>query len=361
MTTILGDNTVIPSYLGVSTRGAVEGAGDSLNDNVLRLGEIRKVIYPQDPLNFNKKQTEYEVEVHRRNGNGATVSSLYRGVTVNNSLAGLADRYEVTFRPDTTHQGRDEEEPVGVGSKVLICCIAGDNQKAIILGGIRNATIDKRVDTKDDGHNLFFEFNGVRFIIDKLGQPTFTFRGATKYDGTLVDSALKEAEGTSVKISDAGTFTVATPDDQQFFRLDHGNHMVEMLADEQWKVTVNKGTYFNIGDIFKIESDGVWVGAATEKWMMGSTFRDEQKALHETLASKLQAAAAQAQSAGIKLTSAAATNAIPTVGPGKAASDFSAAATALIQLAAALGDMASAIKKFEARDPDYLSKKNLND
>jgi len=370
---MLDDGTCIPSYLGISSRGSSAGSTDMLNDYVLRMGEVKKVIYPNDPLSYGKTTVEYEIEIQYRDGNGIYNTSSYRGCTVSTLFGGIADRFHATFRPDNGSSNNS----VGVGSKVITLCLSGDQQKAIILGGVEDPT-NSRVESSAAGHNLFFEFNGLRFTVDKDGQATVMFRGATKYDGTLDSGANANAEGTSVTFTKDGSVTVATPNSAQFVKLDHTKKTIEIQADTAWNAIVNGKTSFqsqndlsilvssgkvSVGasDRVYINSAGVSVGAATDAWLLGTTYRRSESQMHSQMMSTLSALAAAITTAATSLTIATPLNAIPVVGGVLAAPGLGAAAAALTTAGPLFATLSGYIAAFEATGPTYLSLKNLTD
>lgn len=359
---ILDDGTVIPSYLGVQTRGSSAGSQDILNDYVLRLGEVKKIIAPSDVLSYSKKVTEYELAVQYRDGTGAVVTSTYRGATVNNLFGGVADLVSYTLRPDP--KNTDASGKIfGVGSKVLILCVSGDQQKAVILGGIRDTAQETAPYNGDTGHNLYFEFNGLRFQINDDGEATVMFRGKTKNDGTLADSADPAAEGTKVNFNKDGNLEIATPNQDQLIRIDHKNKKIEIVANSEWNIqvagnhvqnvggdsttTVNGTTTLDSGDNIILTSPGVHVGAATDAWVKGTTYRNAESQMHQQMDSLLM-------NISIQLTAATALNATPVIGGLLAATNFGAAA-AMFQV------LSTFIKTFEAQSSSYLSSKNLTD
>lgn len=367
MAQVLSDGTVIPSYLGVSARGTGEGSTAMLNDYVLRQGEIKKVIYPDDPQSYGKATVEYEIEVQYREGNGAYNTATYRGCTLSTVFGGAADRVHATLRPDTS----GANSAIGTGSKVLVLCLAGDQQKAIILGGVEDTSI-KRKESKDAGHNLFFEFNGVRFTVDDSGQATLTFRGKTKSDGKLSDKADANAEGTTVKLTKDGSVTIATPKDAQFIKLDHANKKISILADQDWDVKVNNKLNFTVQNDLSIlssagkmdiqtagkvniRSSGVNVGLATDNWLKGSSYRRAESILHTQLSSVLSTLTGLISTAGASFTTGSALNAIPIVGGLLALPAFAAGSAALTSAGPLFGTMAGFISSFEAQSGTFLS------
>src|SRR6185369_14541353 len=81
---------VIPSFLAFTSVQELERYdGQAFGNYLLRPGEVKKVIYPEDPGNLSGF-IEYDVWVQHRENNTA-VSLIYHNCLSNNPLAGLAD------------------------------------------------------------------------------------------------------------------------------------------------------------------------------------------------------------------------------------------------------------------------------
>ena len=358
---MLPDNSVIPSYLGVSIRGE-ENSTDRLDNTRLRLGEVKKIVYPSDKTSLSKKFVEYILEVNHKDGNSAPVPTLYAGVVLSNLFGGWADKLRYTLRQDSQDQQSEQKENIyGVGSKVLFLCISGDTDNAIILGGVPDVGTKEDQKEEDQGHNLFFEFNGCQFTINKDGEMQLKFRGATKVDGKLDDNAVKEAEGSSLTINKEGNIKWFTKDDDQFVEINHKDKKINMQAQKEWNTTVKGTVNLTADNKVNIKSEGVYVGDATDAWMLGSTYRQNEGQMNSKVSGQFNALQGLLQTAGINLTAAAPLNAIPMAGGGLASGNFTAAATAITSAASLCSQIASAIKTFESSADSYLSKKNKND
>jgi len=209
---MLGDNTVVPHFLGMKSTGSRGNPGNQTNIT-LRWGEVVGMVYPTDDRNYNKKYLEYVVKVVVQDGNGPAAQVYYNGVQLENLFGGVADFLKYTLRPadttTTTQAGK-----LGMGSKVLLLCISGDTHQAIILGGVRDGTNDNNVDTVATGHHLEFEFNGLNMNINSDGELAVTFYGATDADGNLADSADTAAQGSVLRMTKDGSISftsAATP------------------------------------------------------------------------------------------------------------------------------------------------------
>jgi hypothetical protein len=329
---ILDDGTIIPSYLGTEPRGVAPNSNSIFNDGRLQKGEIKEIIYPDDARSISKRFIEYEVEVQHYNGSGIVNTTTYHNVTTLNGYGTQAD-YDVT----TYRQGDTQSEGVGTGSKVLIQCIGGDMGQAIIVGGRADIKYDPKP-IENVGHSKDGEFNGIHWNINKDGELSIKFRGATNADGTLADSADTNAEGTILTFSKEGNLTLATPKNAQFLKLNHKDKKIEFLADSEWSVKVNDKATFNIQNDFnlnstagncsitaasniKLKSSGVLVGAATDNWIKGSTYRQQEAIMHNKLAAALAAVSAAVLTAATGLSTgtppgiAAAGAALQTAGP----------------------------------------------
>jgi phage gp45-like len=359
----LYDNTEIPSYLGIEPRGEGNEV-DLLTNYILRVGEVRDIIYPTDKRSIGKLCIEYEVEVQHRDGIGVATSSIYRGVTASTAFGGLADKINATFRKDTT----SSDTGVGNGSKVLLLCLSGDQSKGIILGGFD----DRKEKATNQGHVFEFEFNGAQFHVDNDGQIEIAFRGKTNADGSLADSADPNAEGAKILFEKDGSVTIQTNGQNrgQYIKLDHTNKIIEMSAasdfvvdSEVVTVTSTDGMFLESTDSsVSIQSrDGLQVGSANEAFILGTTYRQNEGQMNQLNSKMLGMASTLLQTAGTTLQTAAALNAVPMVGGIMAMPSLIAVATAIMGASQALNTASNNINQFENNFSDYLSKRNFGD
>lgn len=380
MARILDDGTVIPSFFGTAQRSSWQNPG-TLDNLGLRLGEVREIIYPSDPRSVTARFIEYNVEVHHRDSSGPETSTMYQNCVIMNLFGGAADSFRYTLRPDDQNQA--PTDGVGVGAKVVLLCINGTTTKAVIMGGVRDTGTDddgtgyKGKDNQADGHNLFFEFNGGQVTINDDGEVKVMFRGKTQGDGTLDPNAVAAAEGTSIFFDKNGGVKISTPNDVQHIFVDHQNKVIDMFADTQWHVKVNGKLAFETGDQISItgnagmdvstqsqitmKSAGVLVGAATDSWLLATTYRIAQQTQHTTQVTLLGTLAGLITAAGAALTTAAALLPIPIAGAIAAAAPVAIAAASLTAAGPVFAALASAVSAFEAGSAGYLSLKNMND
>lgn len=188
-------------------------------------GEVLAVILPDDEHSVTKQFLEYRVAAQvAENGTVATVEFAH--ALLANPLAGLADRAAWTLRADP--KSGQKGQP-GLGSKVVVACLGGDRDSAVILSGLRDDRDDG--DDPEAGRHLDLVFNGVAVSVDDDGALTVTRNGVIKDDGSPdTDASPEDAVGAFVTLDSAGGIRVATvrgqdkdgaPQEEQSIFLDH--------------------------------------------------------------------------------------------------------------------------------------------
>lgn len=364
------NRSVMPSYLSSTDMGGTSRSAMQDETFQLLMGEVKEIIPPSSDKSLSKRYLEYNVEVQYRNGSGPTSLVTFANCLLLNSLAGVADKEYYTLRSDSSEPKQDETNTTG--AKVLLLCVQGNAGTAFIIGGVRE---DKGPDEND--HRYFFEFNGVQQSINKDGELQIRYRGQTKVDGDLHDDADPDAEGSTLIFDKEGSIKLYTKDEKQFIYLNHKDKKLDILADEEWHVKVNKVLSFEAGDEVKIKGDktctvemsdkvyiksaGVHVGGASDAWLLADTYRKAESQMLKQISTTLQSIMSLITTAASTLTSAAAANAPPMVGGAAAATPFAAAGAALTSAAPMFMQMSTAIETFEAQASTYLSTKNKND
>ena len=347
----LADGSVIPSILGVQSQGYRQDSGTQTN-LALRFGEVVDIVYPTDKRNSNGIVIEYVVDVQHQDGTGAGSKVTYNSIQLSNLFGGIADILKFTLRP-APKSNSPQPGQLGMGSKVLVLCINGDKHQAMILGGLRDNANDQTQDQSSDGHNLFFEFNGIQAAINDDGELTVTYNGKTTIDGSLDSNANSSAQGSTIVMSKDGSITTTSPDGKQIIKVNHDDHKVEITADQEMTVDCN-------GQV-NIQSTGVIVGGATDQWPLFSTYRENETQMNTQVSAANETLGGLMTTAGTALTTAGALNLLPMVGGILAAPFFATAGATLISCTSAFEEIGSAIDEFEADAIDYLSKKNQND
>jgi len=372
---MLEDGTVIPSYLGIRQRGVAEDTGNFTN-TALRIGEVKAIVWPDSDQSVTKSYVEYTVEVSHRDGGGPAVSTLYTNCLLANTFGSGGDKFKFTLRADPSQNAKDTG--LGIGAKVLLLCANGESTRTYILSGIRDPESDNTKDQQDEGHHLLWEFNGTRATINKDGELSVMFRGATKNDGTLASGVSQGNGESSISFKKDGTLELVDAGSSQKLTFDHPGRKITVIAASNLETHAPAGTIIDssTGNV-KITSLGTLVGgdAATQSFMMGTTYRAAETILHTTMitalttmATLLATLAALHATAGAGIAGAAAAHVVPVAGPIigaplllTASVSFIAMGPVIGGLASAVGILIGAVTAFEAGTVTYLSLKNKND
>jgi hypothetical protein len=345
-------NDIIPSFLGIS-QATIQHFDGNVNSNMyLRIGEVQKIVFPNDPTSRSKQFVEYNVYVQHMENN-TYVNKMYSNCMLINTFGGQADKCVFTLR---ANEGAITDKTVGLGSKVVILCINGASANPLIIGGVRNQQDKSEVnDVKGDpGHHFLWNFNGIEATINKDGELSLTYEGATNADGTLADSVDKDAVGTFANFQKNGNLELSTPKEDQTFILNHEDKTIETKANEGWSIQVDNG-------LSTIKSQGLHVGEATDAPVLGTTYRKSQAQLHAELSEQITALTTLLTTASTSFTAALIPLVIPIVGNTLAVPVLIPFATALAGMIPVVEAMGQAIADFEAESEEYLSKVNLSD
>jgi phage baseplate assembly protein gpV len=203
-----------------------------MSNTMLRVGEVQAIYYPTDDANISRRFVEYDVWVQHR-ANKTAVTKMYSHVIAIDHFGSVADFSFATYRvkKTATNEGDTKDLAPGLGAKVILLCINGETNNAVILGGIRdfNSTTDK----KEDGHNLHTVFNGIDLSINNDGELTLTYNGATGLDGKPAEKTDQEAAGTIIKISVDGNLLISDGKGENSILVDRAEGKVQFLAKNE--------------------------------------------------------------------------------------------------------------------------------
>jgi len=230
---------IIPSSL-------FEGRDESLTNvnttknTALRLGIVLAVYDIEDEQNTSKLGPEYDVMTVEQNGNLGANTSIYKNCLTFDGFGGVADYFQMKLRPvkdpkKTKSRGSFKEE---TGSIVLILCVDSSSEKAIILKSMQNPS--KQVLTKEKGHHLEGEYNGINYVINKDGEFTVTFRSATNDDGTAKD---EEAGGSFIKLDKTGSIEL-NDNKTESIKIDKTAQTISIKSEKDTSIVTNSN--FNL-------------------------------------------------------------------------------------------------------------------
>lgn len=357
---MLEDGSVLPSFLGLSQGPGETGSEINLNDQRLRVGRIVGIYSPDASDNVNGKFFEYDVECDI----GGGLTKIYPRSCMTDMFGGVADHFRWTPRIEKPGSGQ-----INYGTRVLLMCPNGHSGRSIIIGCAKHFG-NKTAETADDGHNLEWEFNGIRFNVVDDGSCTLVFKGPTNANGTLRSDGNKDDAGATLTVEKDGTirfFTMEPGSDTDIenrITLDHtaGEMLLESSGairgetKKKFDVKATDGFQFNsssggvsigVQDKVLVDSEGVEFGDATDNMLLGSTHIQD-------LSTFLTSLSTDSTQIALYLTGAATAMKVPISGP--------IAGSALIQQAAmTFTTMVSDIQQFAQKLQEHLSKKNKLD
>ena len=263
MDNFLDNGAVLPSgLLGQNEQAMLGGFNKSYRNTSLRMGIVVRGYAISDDKNLTKLTNEYDVLVFEQNEDRGSSIMTYKNCIAAEWGGSIPDFLEKTLRI------REGAVPVNGfintsgqnGSIVLIQCLDGMTDKAIIVGAITHP--DRETTLVDTQPYLQGEYNGVNVLIDNDGSVTLTFKGATDNDGEQVD----DSQGnTTVSIEKDGSV-----------QIEHST--VTLRLDRSGVVTLDAKGDINItaesGSNVTVDGDMINLGAnAADAVIKGDTFK----------------------------------------------------------------------------------------
>jgi len=187
MSNHLGNGTVLPhGLLGINTSDSVMAFNRAYKNTPLRMG-IVTTIYPyNDPKNYTKLTTEYDVTVLEQNENSSCTNIVYRNCVSAEGMGSIADFFEKNLRVQTQN-----ENPAGAvntsgqnGAIVILLCLDAYTQKAVIMGGLTHP--DRQTNLNSAEPQLYGEYNGINVSINPDGSGMLVVQGATDNNGNVI-------------------------------------------------------------------------------------------------------------------------------------------------------------------------------
>lgn len=202
----LDNGTVLPhGLLGINTGDSGAAFNRAYKNTPLRMGIITSIYPYNDPKNYTKLTTEYDVTVLEQNENVSCTNIVYRNCVSAEGMGSVADYFEKNLRTQTqdNNAGGAVNTSGQNGAIVILLCLDAYTQKAVIIGGLTHPDRQTNLDSVEP--QLYGEYNGVAVVINPDGSTSLTFNGATNNDGDVIDSS----QGTTtVAIATDGSFSV---------------------------------------------------------------------------------------------------------------------------------------------------------
>jgi len=214
MSNFLESGAVLPSGLmGHDSSAMMAGFNKSYRNTSLRVGVVIQSYPVSDPNNHSKLTNEYDVSVIEQYENKGITSIIYRNCMSRDSLGSIADYLEFTIRPKMSKSTKDDAINLSKqdGAIVLLLCLDGVSDKAIIIGGLIHP--DRTTKLSGTAPQLFGEYNGVAISISEEGAIKLSVSGPTDNKGlhsgtVLTSSASVSSDGTIELSTDTATITM---------------------------------------------------------------------------------------------------------------------------------------------------------
>lgn len=202
----LPNGTVLPfGLMGIDEHAGMAGFNKTYKNTSMRLGIVIKSFPVSDPANLSKLTTEYDVLVFEQVEDKGSSIVTYKNCLSAEGMGSIADFFEHTLR--VRKSSADQSKSINTknqnGAVVLIHCLDGVTEKAIIVGAVTHP--DRKSTLLDNVAHLEGEFNGVNIQVNDDGSANFTWKGPTDNDGKPVDASLTP---TTVSLAKDGSFEI---------------------------------------------------------------------------------------------------------------------------------------------------------
>lgn len=385
------EGTITPSYMNSSVADH-QRQSMAMQMLPLRWGRVIRVYKPDgaDDSLHGSKFYQYDVMVDASSEHSVCASYVVSNCTMLSQFGGVADFSRFTPRLTDVAPSINVQK-LGDGSYVCILMLNGSSHGGLIIGGVQHH--NSEADDPELGHHYTQQFNGVRQEIDKDGQLTFTFKGATDAVGELLDGVDADASGSTITMTKDGSIQLFTAEEDQSIIIDHDNKKIDIVANEEWNVDCSGTTTITTSDTMELTTDanlevnsqrdmdfkatagkvnikslGLQVGLATDAFIKGTTYRSAEAIQHSALVTAmitLASAGAALASAAAAMGSAGGVMVTPVVGAVIAGPMISTAGVSLAAAGAAVsgaaGAVSAAISSFEGGAGTYLSLVNNSD
>jgi hypothetical protein len=185
MDNYLDSGGVLPSHLlsGNDSAERIAGFNKTYRNYPLRLGIVDKIYPITDINNFTKLSTEYDILVFEQNEDRGNTIITYKNCISSDSLGSVADFLDknLRYKTENTNPGGILNTVNQNGATVLLLCLDGVSEKAVIIGALPHP--DRASTLLNSDPYLEGEYNGVNIKVNTDGSTALTFQGPTNSDG----------------------------------------------------------------------------------------------------------------------------------------------------------------------------------
>jgi hypothetical protein len=275
MDNYLDSGGVLPSGLlsGNDFLEKTAGFNKTYKNYPLRVGIVSTIFAYNDPQNFTKLSTEYNVSVFEQNEDRGSTILTYKNCIAADGLGSIADFFEKNFRVKTTN-----DNPAGGlnstyqnGAIVILLCLDAVSEKAVIIGGLNHP--NRPTTLIDTQPRLQGEYNGVNIAVNPDGSTSLTFKGATAADGSLVNPGQGNTE---FQIKQDGSFqfshsTINISADRSGLLTITANGNIDITTNANTNIKVASNAVVNVGGDCDVTAGGKIVATAKEIDLNGNS------------------------------------------------------------------------------------------
>lgn len=224
---------ILPSSLFSPRNDANFDVRKSMDHNMsLRMGVVVKIHEIEDPSNLRKVMPEYDVLAINDDPDLGVNTLIYERCWRVDGFGGINDFFQAKLKasPKPEELSKKFDFTKNVGSIVLLLCLDNAAEKAIIIGSLANPS--QKLLTKELGHHMEGQFNGVNWKVNKDGELVVTFNTPPTEEGKPTD---EKAAGTNVKIDKTGSFELNVSE-KEFIKVNKTEKTIAVNAEKDIKV-----------------------------------------------------------------------------------------------------------------------------
>jgi len=205
------------------------------SDFSLKMGVVIETIEITDEGNRTKVIPEYTVMVIEDDN-----TSIYDNCIAMESFGNAADFFTAKLRKTDKPQ---EVKSKGSATKqngavVLVLCLNGQSEQGIIIGSLSHPN-KKTPLTKDAGHHMEGEYNGINWQVNNDGELTVTFKSASSFKNNDVEYQDNDAQGTFIKMDKTGSIDL-NDNNGENIKIDKANQNIEVNAENNESHNIGK-------------------------------------------------------------------------------------------------------------------------
>lgn len=284
---------------GISVGEAPDGRRAMVNASSIQLGQIVAIHPIEENRNWSSRYVEYDVMVFEDSAS----TNLYRNCKFIDSFGDDLNFNEVVLSSTTnvsSEKAYESAADIRNGAMVLVACLGGHKNQAVILGCVQHPSWNRRRATSpvpefegegssvsrdedmvglptllpgakaDDGQRILGEFNGFRWNVNADGELTVMFQGPKDKDGKLTS----DAGPTILKLNKSGEFVVIDKLDQEI-----------KISPSDGKITISSGDATPAAIVVDRNQKKIFVGSeqAVEPMVLGNQLVAQLSSLLTTL------------------------------------------------------------------------------